>query len=166
MWCEKRLREKINRLHEMDKTWRRINQRFSNFFKFFFKFSSDKLFSPRILIFLNAKNQAKKSESDVDNQRIGCFWFFEGWFSLFRKKIPPNTWLRIFNIVFLPTETQKNIFGDYLKISQNNPWKTWQPLFKCGIFANGKTSQCTALNSFLHRISSLLIFTHILPLPR
>ena len=30
-------------------------------------------FSPRILIFLNAKNQPKNSEINADNQRIGCF---------------------------------------------------------------------------------------------
>ena len=148
MWCEKRLREKIICLRKNKiafTKWTKLEEESINSSATFLNSSSsfpriNYFFSPRILIFLNAKNQTKKSGISIDNQQVDCFWFFWRIIFPFSKKNPPNTWLRIFNIVFLPTETQKNIFGDYLKISQNNPWKTWQPLFKCGIFANGKTN--------------------------
>jgi hypothetical protein len=72
--CEKRLREKINRLHEMEKLEEEsINSSatFSNSSSSFLPINY--LFSLRLLIFLNAKNQPKKSEISADNQRIGCF---------------------------------------------------------------------------------------------
>ena len=88
--------------------------------------------------------------------------------SFFEKseKISPNTWLRIFKIVFLPMETRELFLAIEWKFSKNNSRKAWQAGLQNCIFATGNASPNSALSSYLHLISYLLISTNILPLPR
>ena len=75
------------------KTWRRILKSCWSVDWFFFKFcpfrEGDLFFREgvfhttlpfQLLIFSKAKNQIKKSEIGIVNQRVRVFWFFEGYF--------------------------------------------------------------------------------------
>ena len=121
------------------------------------------------LIYLNARNQEEKSEFGAENQLVECFWFFEGYFLFFWGKYENNTSEYLtshFQDCIFANGNKRSILGDYLKNLKNNPRKAWQVGFQNYIFATGNTNPKSALNSFLHLISYLLISTNILPLPR